>query len=123
MIGKLDRRVTFIQPIISTGDSNEDKITGWEEIDSLPDVWAQKLEKSGNTFVQNDRITFAQQTDWNIRFRSDLNVRMRLVYDTQVYEIVNIAELSTSAREKSNRASRERYTRLNTTLLDNIFFT
>ncbi len=115
MIGRLDRRVTFIQPITETGTSNEIKITGWEVIDDNDTVWANKMERSGSTFVQSDRVTYAQQTDWNIRYRTDLNVRMRLVYDTFVYEIINIAELSDRPRE--------RYTRLNTTLLDNVYFT
>ncbi len=114
MIGRLDRRVTFIKEIIVTGDSNEDKVTGWEVIDSNDTVWAEKIERSGTKFVQDDRLTFTQQTDWRIRFRTDLNVRMRLVYDTQVYSITNIAEM---------KGSRERYSILNTTLLDNIYFT
>lgn len=115
MIGRLDRRVTFIQEVVTTGDSNEDKVTGWEVIDSNDTVWAGKLERSGSKFVQDDRVTFVQQTDWIIRFRTDLNVRMRLVYDTQVYSITNIAEHS--------KATRERYMLINTTLLDNIYFT
>lgn len=116
MIGRMDRRVTFIQKIVETGDSNEDKITGWEEIENEPTVWAQKMERSGNTFVQNDRVTFSQQTDWNIRFRTDLKVSpsMRLVYGGQVYDILNISEVSDQPRK--------RVTRLNTTLLDNIYF-
>ena len=115
MIGRLDRRVTFIQEVVTTGDSNEDKVTGWEVIDDNDTVWARKIERSGSKFVQDDRITFVQQTDWVIRYRSDLNVRMRLVYDTQVYSITNIAEHS--------KAARERYSLVSTTLLDNIFFT
>lgn len=115
MIGKLDRRVTFIQPIIETGTSNADNVTGWEVIDENDTVWAEKIERSGSKFVQDDRVAFVQQTDWRIRFRTDLNVRMRLVYDTFVYNITSIAEISDD--------SRKRYTLINTTLLDNIYFT
>lgn len=115
MIGKLDRRVTFIKEVIETGDSNEDKVTGWEVIDNNSVVWAEKIERSGSKFVQDDRISFVQQTDWRIRFRTDLNVRMRLVYDSFVYNITSIAEMSDE--------SRKRYLMINTTLLDNIYFT
>ena len=115
MIGKLDRRVTFIKEVIENGDSNEDKVTGWEIIDSNDTVWAEKIERTGSKFVQDDRISFVQQTDWRIRFRTDLNVRMRLVYDTFVYNITSISEISDEARK--------RYTIINTTLLDNIYFT
>ena len=90
-IGHLDRRITLIQPIITTGDSNEDKVTGWEVLDSTPDVWAEKIENSGRTLVDADRVTFSQTTSWIIRFREDLNVRNRLVFNTKVYEIFNIS--------------------------------
>jgi len=113
-IGRHDRRITFIQAVISTGTSNEDKITAWEEIDNNPTVWARKIEEGGSTAVQADRVTHSRATTWVIRFRDDLNVRMRLVWDTQVYEIVNIAEAD---------EGRQRYMNVLTSLLDNIYFT
>lgn len=113
-IGTLDREITFVQPITEQGESNERKITGWEEIDNHPNINARKIETSGNTFVQSDRITFSQQTTWVIRYRDDLNVRMRLVWDTQMYEILNIAEVD---------EGRRRYMNVFTQLLDNEFFT
>jgi SPP1 family predicted phage head-tail adaptor len=113
MIGKLDRRITIIQAITETGDSNEDKITGWEEIELNPNLWAQKIERNGNTLVQSDRVSFSQQTNWVIRFRDDLNVRMRLVYDGQMYEILNISE---------RKGDRLRYTDLETQFLDNEYY-
>jgi head-tail adaptor len=113
-IGTLDREITFIQPILTDGVSNEDKNTGWEEIYSFPRVTARKIEASGDTAVVSDRITFIQQTNWKIRYRDDLNTGMRLVWDTKVYQIVNIAE---------SDEGRRRYMVVNTTLLDTIFFT
>lgn len=113
-IGRLDREVTIIQPILEQGDSNERKITGWEVIDDYPNISARKIEQGGNTLVQSDRITFSQQTIWVIRYRDDLNVRMRLVWDTKMYEILNIAE---------NNEGRKRYMDIVTQLLDNEFFT
>lgn len=113
-IGTLDREVVFIKSIIEDGDANGDNIVGWEEIDSYPRVSARKLEASGDTAVVNDRVTFVQQTNWIIRFRDDLNTRMRLVWDTKVYSILNIAE---------SDEGRRRYMVVNTTLIDNEFFT
>src|SRR5687768_15947004 len=115
MIGKMDRRVTFIKPIIENGTSNEDKVTGWEVIDSNDTVWAEKIERSGSKFIQEDRVALVMQTDWRIRFRTDLNGSMRLVYNTLVYNITAFSEMSDE--------SRKRYTMVNTTLLDNIYFT
>jgi SPP1 family predicted phage head-tail adaptor len=112
-IGRLDREITFIQPIIEDGDSNEDKITGWEEIDSFPTVSAAKKELTGTVYTQADRLTYTQQTEWIIRYRDDINVRMRIVYSTKVYEIINIIEPD---------ESRSRYLKIVSNLLDNVFF-
>lgn len=113
-IGELDREITFIQPIIEQGTSNEDKITGWEEIDTDATVNAKKKENSGAVYVQADRLTYAQQTTWTIRHRTDLNVTMRVVWDTKVYQISNISDLD---------EGRQRYMALVTNLLDNVYFT
>lgn len=112
-VPRLDRQVTFIQAVTQTGDSNEDKITEWEEIGDFPTVWAEKVERGGTEHVVADRVTYAQPTTWIIRWRTDLNVRMRLVYETQVYEILAISETE----------ERRRYLKLTTSVLDNISFT
>ena len=114
LIGHFDREIYFIQPIINDGASNEDRIDGWELIASYPMVNAKKVDGKGNSFVFNDRLTFIQLTEWHIRYRDDLNTRLRLVYNTQVYEILSIAELP---------EGRNRFLKLNTNLLDQIYFT
>lgn len=113
-IGNLDNEIYFIQPIISNGESNEDKIDGWELIDSYPLVTARRYDTKGDTSVVNDRLTYSQNTEWTIRYREDLNVRMRLVYNTQVYEILSITDFN---------ELRKRYLRIYTNLLDETFFT
>jgi SPP1 family predicted phage head-tail adaptor len=113
-IGKLDREITFIKSIIEDGESNEDKITGWEEIDSYPTVSAAKKELSGTVYTQSERLTYTQQTEWIIRYREDLNPRMRIVYSTRVYEIINIIDAD---------ESRGRYLKIVSNLLDNTYFT
>lgn len=114
-IGRLDRRVTIIQPIVAQGTSGEDKITGWEPVNSVSEVWAEKTEQRGNTLVQNDRIVLSQIVDWRIRWRNDLTVSMRIVDGYgQCYSIVGF-------RESEN--GRERYKIVTTNLLDNEFYT
>lgn len=113
-VGELDREVTFIQPIYEQGISSEDKITGWEVINDYNTVSAKKIENGGNTFVQSERITWSQQTTWVIRWRDDLNIRMRLVWDTKVYQIINLADTD---------EGRRRFLTVTTNLLDNEFWT
>ncbi len=114
-VGKLDRRIIFIQPILAQGVSNEDKITGWERLNVTDEVWAEKVETKGNTLVQNDRVVLTQIVDWRIRYRNDLNVSMRLVdEDSQCYSIVGFRE---------HEKGRKRYRIVTTNLLDNEFWT
>jgi SPP1 family predicted phage head-tail adaptor len=113
-VARLDREITFIEPTIVVGTSNEDKITAWVEIDTDPDVSARKMEEGGNTSVNADRVTNTKQTSWVIRYRDDLNVRMRIVYETKVYEILNISE---------SDETRKRYLTILSQSLDNEFFT
>ncbi len=113
-IGHLDRRVTFIKPIYSLGSAKQDEIIGWEVIDSKPEVWAQKIENSGRTGVDDDRVTWSKITSWHVRFREDLNVNMRLVWNTKVYSIVTFADVD---------EDRNRYLKIETNFLDNVYFT
>lgn len=114
LIGHLDREIYFIKPVIEDGDSNEDKITSWELITDDPMVNARKFDVSGNTAVIDDRLTYYQNTEWTIRHRDDINTQMRIVYNTQVYEILNILQLN---------EGRNRWMRITTNLLDQIYFT
>lgn len=112
-VPRLDREITFIQPVIETGDSNEDKVVGWEEVDAYPNDWAAMEDTSGKELTVNERLTYVQMTKWIMRHRTDITTRLRLVYNTQVYEIVALGEYE----------NRRRYMRVMTNLLDNIFFT
>lgn len=113
-IGQLDREIYFIKPTIVNGDSNEDKITDWQLIDDFPMVNARKYDNSGNTAVVEDRITYYQNTEWVIRYRSDITRTMRIVHDTQVYEIIAIL---------TTNEGRNRWIKIVSNLLDEIYFT
>lgn len=120
-IGTLDREVYFVQAIIEQGDSNEDKITGWELIENYPIRTARKVERSGNTIVVSDSVSWDRQTEWIIRYDDGLESRnigniqhLRLVYETQMFQIVNISETG---------ETRKRYMSVITQLLDNEYFT
>lgn len=117
-IGKLDRQITFLQRIISKGESNEDKIEGWEEIESNPTVSASKRDLSGTEVPIADRMTQAQPTKFTIRWRSDLvakdSTQLRLVCEGRVYDIKSIAE---------DNESRRRFLNVMTDIIDNIIWT
>jgi SPP1 family predicted phage head-tail adaptor len=113
LIGELDRRIQIIEPTYSTGTSNEDKITGWELINTNSSVWASYRPSRGTVSVDQDRIVYTQTSVMTIRYRTDLNVRMRVVDENgQVYAIVSIAE----------SGDRKRYTDLTVNIVDNEFW-
>ncbi len=89
-IGSFDKRLTFLQPIITDGTSNEDKITGWEEVDSTPTVWGSKKDEKGNDLIVGDRVTYLQMTTFLVRMRTDITSKNRIVCDQQVYEVVSV---------------------------------
>ena len=112
-IGRMDRRITIIEKIVSNGDSNEDYVepgvTGWEEFDT---VWARKEDLRGKEMVLADKPTFMYLTVWTIRKTSvteDITADMRIVYKGQVYEIVQISE----------GEGRERWLDITTNILEN----
>ncbi len=116
MIGKLDRRITFIEPIYETGESNEDKVIGWETVEYYERISANKKELKGNELVAGDRVMYFQPTQWTVRYPSslsDLTVKMRIVHDMRVYEITSIIEGD----------GRKRFLKIMTNLLDNVVFT
>lgn len=85
----MDRRITVIKKTITDGSSNEDYVTGWEEFAT---VWAYKEDLRGKEVVQADKVQFMYLTVWTIRKLDGIKADMRIVYDTQVYEIVQISE-------------------------------
>lgn len=111
-IGSLDREIIFLQKIVEDGDSNGDNETGWEEIDTDPTVPASKKEYKGNENPLADRLTYGQPTHFVIRYRTDITVEMRIVYESRQYEIVSI-----------NEEGRRRFLTIVTNLLDNVYWT
>lgn len=111
----MDRRITIIQPIYAQGTSQESKITGWERISSIPDIWAEKIETRGNTTVVADRVVFSQTVTWKIRYRTDLNVSMRIVDEySKVYSILGTQE---------ENKGRKNFLLVTSNLLDNEYWT
>lgn len=108
-IGRMDRRITVIEKDISDGDSNEDYLDGWVEFDT---VWAYKEDLRGKEVVQGDKVQFMYLTVWTIRKLAGLKANMRIVYNSQVYEIVQISE----------GEGRERFYDVTTNLLENEYW-
>jgi len=109
-IGRMDRRITIIEKVVTTGDSNEDyvepDVTGWTEFAT---VWARKEDLRGKEEVIADKVQFMYLTVWSIRKLAGIKADMRIVYKGQVYEIIQISE----------GEGRERWLDITTNILEN----
>jgi len=113
-VGRMDRRISILKPILETSTSNEDKVIGWEKISSTPDVWAFKQDLRGKEVVIADRVQFMYLTNWTIRYRTDVKASYRIVDgNSQVYEIITVSE----------GEGRGAYTDLVTNILEGIYWT
>lgn len=89
-IGRLDKRITFQQEVIGVNASNEDEESGWENIDTAPIVWASVDERSGSEVYQAEKLTGLTVAVFVIRFRTDITVKNRIIYNGQKWDIQSI---------------------------------
>lgn len=97
-IGRLDRRITLLQPVTGSTISGGPNITGYELLDNDPEPWAEVRNKLGNEVVQNDQITHVQQSIFTVRYRTDLNLDVRIVHEDKMYAIHSFAESGETRR-------------------------
>lgn len=92
-IGRMDKRVTFQQPIYGTDASNQHKITGWEDIDNNPEVWANVEYTTGSESFESDQLVAVKAAKINVRYRTDLNTTYRAIVDEEIFNIHSIIEV------------------------------
>ena len=86
---KLDRRL-IIEQWSESRDTYGQEVRTWS---TLATVWAGvKLNVGKENFVSKEKVK-ERIVDFKIRFRTDLNNEMRLIYESNYYEIEDIVEL------------------------------
>lgn len=90
--GELDREGTFLKSVKETGESNEDRITGWIEVDTDPTVFLRKRDLSGKDEVIAERLTYMQKTVFTGDWRTDITTENRLYVEGKVYEIIAVTD-------------------------------
>lgn len=81
--GQLDRRIT-IQTFSESTDAFGQEVKSFT---TLANVWSMVVEKVGNEAENGDMISATKRVDFFIRFRSDINEQMRIVYNNKTYKI------------------------------------
>lgn len=87
-IGDLDRRLTIQHEVNSTNEFNE-KIPTWE---NLVTVWCSLKEALGNEPFVGDQANDVRTVVFRIRYRTDLDIKMRGVCEGNTYNFVSLIE-------------------------------
>ena len=95
--GELDRKLTFIKEVHTTGDSNED-IISWTQVTPNPTVFCRRKELPGREISVGDQLKYVQRTEFIVVYRGDINEKNRVVFEGRVYEIISVVE---TAQRKS----------------------
>jgi len=91
--GQLDRRIT-IQSFTTTTDDFGEVVKSFT---TLAEVWAKVEEKRGNEGEDGNQLVATKSVEFFIRYRSDINEQMRIVYNNETYKIETI--LNADARK------------------------
>lgn len=90
--GELDRRVT-IQTFYETQNSSGEAEKTWFDLEQSPRVWASKRQVAAREQLQGAEVQAVADVAFQMRYRRDLSVEMRLLCDDEVYCITSISEI------------------------------
>lgn len=93
---QLNRRVIIQQDIGATRNSIGEHVEDWVDVAT---VWAGKKNQASREYFAASKIN-AELTDlFIIRYRSDIDSKMRLVFDGKNYNIIGAPDPDGSRRE------------------------
>ena len=95
--GDFDQRIT-IQNVTESVDTFGQRV---QTFSTLANVWAKVEEKTGSEGETSDQIVATRKVQFLIRYRNDINERMRVVYRSKTYMIESI--INDDARKHSMR--------------------
>lgn len=84
--GSLNKRVTIQQPG-TTQDEIGQPVAGWVDVAT---VWANIRNRTGSEAMRSDSETSVVQASIRLRYRTDVDASMRVVYGARVYKIVAV---------------------------------
>lgn len=87
--GELNRRITIQEKTVTRGTSGGEAFTWTDKVL----LWAQANDEGGKEVVENEALITVHLMDFVLRYRTDLDTEMRIIYNTKIYEILSIDEL------------------------------
>lgn len=88
--GKLDRRITIQEPVVSQDGYGEPIATRWSDVAT---VRAQVIPVSGREYFDAAAVRAEKTTRFRIRWRRGVTETQRIVYDGRNYNIRSIVEI------------------------------
>jgi SPP1 family predicted phage head-tail adaptor len=89
--GLMDELVTVQQYTTTTDSNTGEKLQSWS---TYLTPWARIQEsESGSETVDADRREHKQTITFTLRYDSGINTKMRIVWESKNYNIINIADL------------------------------
>ena len=81
--GQLDRRIT-IKKFSETTDNFGQQVKSFSTLDS---VWANVVERVGREGEDGEMIAATKKVEFIIRYRTDVDEEMRILYNNNTYKI------------------------------------
>lgn len=88
-IGKLDRKIVIQSETVAKNEQGESVAT-WATYHTC---FAMVQKAGGNEKIESGRITATNRKKFKIRFYDGIDEGMRIVYNSNYYDIVEIQEL------------------------------
>lgn len=85
--GSMDRRAQLLAPVYN---ASQDEIVDWTLADT---VWASVEPNYAQELNESGRIVALTQAPIQIRYRSDIDARWRVVVDGQTWEILGLVNV------------------------------
>jgi head-tail adaptor len=92
-IGKFDRRIIIMQPVITDGVSNEDKVGDYEVIDTDPRPYGRVTYNIGDTVVEGNQVKHIRSVDVEVRHRTDITIKNKIVIDNEMFSVLSAVPL------------------------------
>lgn len=86
---EMDQRITLQVPTL-TSDGGGGQTATWGNIPSTPVVWARVRPLRGDEDMEDGRMDAVGLTEFTIRNRTDITERMRIVWQSENYNIRRI---------------------------------
>jgi SPP1 family predicted phage head-tail adaptor len=88
--GQLDRRVELQHRALTKEPTHGEDVVSYS---TYATVWARKVDLRGREYFAAQQMNSEITTEWTIRFRSDVLVTDRIVFDDVAYSIRQVAEI------------------------------